>query len=73
MRQVMPHRNNMSLHRNKCKTNLLCGGVIVGAVTKLQQVLWSTYSMRENIRMRNNGLHVCHFPIAAPPPISRNS
>ena len=29
MRQVMPHRNNMSLHRNKCKIFLRRRGAIV--------------------------------------------
>jgi len=37
MRQVMPHRNNMSLHRNKCKIFLLEGTVIAEPATNLQQ------------------------------------
>ena len=37
MRQVMPHRNNMSLHRNKCKIFLRGREAIVAAVTILQQ------------------------------------
>jgi hypothetical protein len=37
MRQVMPHRNNMSLHRNKCKIFLLERAVIAEPATNLQQ------------------------------------
>ncbi len=36
MRQIMPHRNNMSLHRNNCKTILPRREVFVGPATILQ-------------------------------------
>jgi hypothetical protein len=36
MRQIMPHRNNMSLHRNKCKTFLPPERGFVGPATILQ-------------------------------------
>ena len=62
MRQVMPHRNNMSLHRNKCKIFLRRRGAIAGAVTILQQTGQTTGSVRTNIYMRNNGLHMLQLP-----------
>jgi hypothetical protein len=58
MRQVMPHRNNMCLHRNKRKIFLRRRGVIVGPVTILQHAARTRRPAHRNIRMRNNGLDV---------------
>ncbi len=67
MRQVMPHRNNMSLHRNKCKIFLRGREAIVAAVTILQQTDQARWSEWRNMYMRNNGLHVFQFLAAARP------
>jgi hypothetical protein len=37
MRQVMPHRNNIGLHRNKCKIFLSPALEIAGSATFLSQ------------------------------------
>ena len=50
MRQVMPHRNNMSLHRNKCKIFLPARAVIALTATNLQQAAAASKSVQaENV------------------------
>jgi hypothetical protein len=58
MRQVMPHRNNMSLHRNKCKIFLRGRTVIAGTATILQQRAQTRKIVHVKNRIGNNSLRV---------------
>jgi hypothetical protein len=51
MRQVMPHRNNMCLHRNRCKIILRHLEVIVVSATILQHTGRTRESTEKNIHM----------------------
>jgi hypothetical protein len=58
MRQIMPHRNNMSLHRNKCKLFLARCGVFWNSATILQHRVAATNSGQKNNGRKNNALQV---------------
>ena len=58
MRQVMPHRNNMSLHCNKCKIFLRGRTVIARGVMILQQFAEAAKTVDVKNSIENNGLHV---------------
>jgi hypothetical protein len=59
MRQVMPHRNNMCLHRSKCKIILRWFGGFAERATLLQQRLSRPHGARGNICSANNNLRIC--------------
>ena len=68
MRQIMPHRSAMSLHRNQCKIILLPRGVFLGPATILQHSVRTPSSMGTDIRRRAKDLHVFQRRVGAPRP-----
>jgi hypothetical protein len=56
MRQVMPHRNNMCLHRSKRKIFLRCVVGFPESAALLQQPRFSLPCEEANISSRNNEL-----------------
>jgi len=72
MRQVMPHRNNMCLHRSKCKIFLRDCLLIVGSATILQQPRRRRFLAVAENDIKNNGLHRRQFAAAAAPQRKRN-
>ena len=72
MRQIMPHRNNMCLHRNTCKTILPLRRGFVGPATILQHPVQTPQSTRNDIHMRTKGLIVFQILVGARRPTPGN-
>ena len=58
MRQVMPHRNNMCLHRSKCKIFLRCFVGFAEGATLLQQLASPPTRARADMPSKNNVLRI---------------